>query len=127
VRSHVRRCAACAEFQREIAALTREVRASPRLPVNISVGVDTGVDTDSIVVVRLPRRRTTVRVLQACAAAAAVAVAAGLGSLVGSVSSPSGSSATATSAATSGLDPGIVAMLPDAHRPTLRTGRSVPV
>jgi anti-sigma factor RsiW len=128
VRSHVRRCAACAEFQRETAALTREVRASPRLPVSISVSVDTGVDKDSTVVVQLRRRRrTTVRVLQACAAAAAVAVAAGLGSLVGSVSTPAGSSATATSAKTSGLDPGIVAMLPDAHRPALRTGRSVPV
>ena len=128
LRSHVGRCAACAEFQQEAAALTRELRAAPRLPVSIAVGVDSG----STVVVELSRRRrATVRALQACAAAAAVAVAAGLGSLVGSVSSPGPT--TATSAKTGGgnrgavIDRGIVAMSPGDKLPASRIRPSVPV
>jgi anti-sigma factor RsiW len=128
LRSHIGRCAACAEFQKEAAALTRELRAAPRLPVSIAVGVDSG----STVVVELSRRRrATVRALQACAAAAAVAVAAGLGSLVGSVSSPG--PATATSAKTGGgnrgavIDRGIVAMAPGDKLPASRIRPSVPV
>jgi anti-sigma factor RsiW len=129
LRSHVGGCAACAEFQQEAAALTRELRAAPRFPVSIAAGAGSG----STAVVELSRRRrTTVRALQACAAAAAVAVAAGLGSLVGTVSSP-GSPTTATSAKTGGgnrgavIDRGIVAMAPGDKLPASRIRPSVPV
>jgi predicted anti-sigma-YlaC factor YlaD len=124
LRGHLGSCVACAGFQQETAELTRDLRAAPLQAFEATVAV--GVQDN--VVVALPRRRTpAMRVLQVSAAAAAVVLAAGLGSLAGSLSSRVGSTTTATSARTGGLDPGIVAMLPEAGRPTLRSGPSVPV
>jgi predicted anti-sigma-YlaC factor YlaD len=124
LRAHLGSCAACAGFEHEAAELTRELRAAPLHAFDATVAVGARDN----VVVALPRRRTpAMRVLQVSAAAAAVVLAAGLGGLAGSISSRGGSTTTATSARTGGLDPGIVAMLPDANRPMLRNGPSVPV
>jgi predicted anti-sigma-YlaC factor YlaD len=111
-RAHSGRCAACASFERELAALTGKLRAAP--PERPAVGV------------RLPRRRSaTVRVLQFSAAAAAVVLAAGLGSLAGSLSSPG--SATTTNAASAApahgaavIQRGLVAAAPDERLPVSR-------
>lgn len=124
LRAHLGSCVACAGFQQEAAELTRDLRAAPLQAFDAPVVVG----ARDHVVVALPRRRTpAMRVLQVSAAAAAVVLAAGLGSLAGSISSRGGSNTTATSARAGGLDPGIVAMLADAKRPTLRNGPSVPV
>jgi predicted anti-sigma-YlaC factor YlaD len=93
LRAHVGRCAACAGFERDLDALTSELRTAPL--------------ERPAVVVMLPRRRgAAVRVLQISAAAAAVVLAAGLGSLAGSLSSPG--APTATTARTGGGNVGVV-------------------
>src|SRR4051794_24468880 len=73
-RAHVGRCAACAEFEREVDALTQELRTAP-LARPRRVG--------------LPDRRSNTgrRLLQLGAAAAAIALAAALGSVAGSLTS----------------------------------------
>jgi len=76
LRAHIGRCASCAGFERNLAALTLEIRRAPlQRPARAA----------------LPdrRRSTGRRVLQVGAAAAAVAIAAALGSLAGSLTSPS--------------------------------------
>jgi predicted anti-sigma-YlaC factor YlaD len=120
LRAHVGSCAACAGFERDLVALTTELRAAPFAPYRPSV------------VVALPRRRSTaVRVLQIGAAAAAVVLAAGLGSLVGSLSSRNVT--TVTTARTGGgnfgavIDRDVVAMLPGQKLPSSRIRPSVPV
>jgi len=120
LRAHVGRCAACAGFERDMDALTRELRTAPL--------------ERPAVVVMLPRRRSAaVRVLQISAAAAAVVLAAGLGSVAGSLSSPG--TTTATTASTGdgnlgavldrGIDRGIFAMVPGEKLPASRISPSV--
>jgi len=77
LRSHVRRCAACAEFASDVGALTQELRTTA---------------LERVVVAPLPARRRSARrrTLQLGAAAAVVVIAAGLGSLAGSLSSREG-------------------------------------
>jgi anti-sigma factor RsiW len=112
LRAHSGRCVACAIFERELAALTGELRAAP--PERPAAGVV------------LPRRRSArVRALQlSAAAAAAVVLAAGLGSLVGSLSSPG--PRTTTHAATTKphgaavIERGLVAMAPALRLPASR-------
>ena len=72
--AHVGRCAECAEFARDMDALTQELRAMP--PVRPRAQ-------------RTPARRRSAgaRVLQLCTAAVVVAIAAALGSTVGSLTS----------------------------------------
>jgi hypothetical protein len=98
LRMHVGCCASCAGFERDLGALTRELRTAP-LERPAVVGA-------------LPRRRSaTGRVLQLSAAAAAVvALAAGLGSLAGSSSQQT---TTVSLARTRGpnLDPAIATAL----------------
>jgi predicted anti-sigma-YlaC factor YlaD len=76
LRAHVGRCASCAGFERDLDALTLEIRRAPlQRPARMA----------------MPERRRSTgrrRVLQVGAAAAAVAVAAALGSLAGSLASP---------------------------------------
>ncbi len=93
--AHIVRCTACAGFEHDADALTRELRAAPlERPAVASM---------------LPRRRSAaMRSLQISAAAAAVALAAGLGSLAGSLHSHS----TPTS--------GAVASVPDQRVPAGR-------
>jgi predicted anti-sigma-YlaC factor YlaD len=70
--AHVGRCAACAEFARDLEALTQELRTAPR----------------ERPVAQVPaRRRSALRTLHVGAAAAAVVLAAGFGSLAGSLNS----------------------------------------
>jgi predicted anti-sigma-YlaC factor YlaD len=122
LRAHLGRCAACARFEGDLDALTRELRAAP--------------PERPAVVVMLPRRRSgVVRGLQfGSAAAAAVMLAAGLGSLAGSLSSRN--TVTLTTASPSGgnfgvlfdrgLDRGgIVAMAPTQRLPASRIHRPV--
>src|SRR5438067_11395147 len=96
LRAHVGRCAACAGFERDVAALTRGLRAAP-FERPAAVGVT-------------PRRRSAaMRSLQVGAAAAAIALAAGLGSLAGSLNSrgaPAFTTATTSSAGDIALAPG---------------------
>ncbi len=76
LRAHVGRCAACAEFARDVDGLTQEIRTAwPQRPVAPHV--------------TLHRRRAATRALQLGAAAAVVAIAAGFGSLAGSLTPPS--------------------------------------
>jgi predicted anti-sigma-YlaC factor YlaD len=75
VRAHVGRCAACAEFERCLDALTSEIRREP-------------LQRPARAPMLERRRRTGRRALQICAAVATVAVAAALGSLAGSLASP---------------------------------------
>ena len=72
--AHVGRCAECAEFARDMDALTQELRAMP--PVRPCAQ-------------RVParRRKSGLRVLQLCTAAVVVAIAAALGSTAGSLTS----------------------------------------
>jgi hypothetical protein len=120
LRAHVGRCAACACFERDMGALTRELRTAPLQRPAVEV--------------MLPRRRGAVRVLQiSAAAAAAVVLAAGLGSLAGSLSSRN--PVTLTTAGASGgtlgalldrgLDRGIVAMAPTQMRSASRLPRTI--
>jgi predicted anti-sigma-YlaC factor YlaD len=114
LRAHSRRCVACASFARELAALTREIRAAPpERPVAGVAGVAPA-----------RRRSATVRVLQLSAAAAAVVLAAGLGSLAGSLSSHRTSgTTTAASAPLHGaavIQRGLVAMAPVDRLPASR-------
>jgi predicted anti-sigma-YlaC factor YlaD len=71
--AHVGRCAACAEFARDLDALTQELRTAP---------------LERPTVAQVPaRRRSALRTLHVGAAAAAVILAAGFGSLAGSLTS----------------------------------------
>jgi predicted anti-sigma-YlaC factor YlaD len=72
--AHVGRCAECAEFARDVDALTQELRAMPssRPRAHRTPGC---------------RRSSGVRALQLCAAVVVVAIAAALGSMAGSLSS----------------------------------------
>jgi predicted anti-sigma-YlaC factor YlaD len=73
LRTHVGRCAVCAEFAVDLEALTQELRTAPLEPASLA---------------QVPaRRRSALRTLQIGAAAAAVVLAAGFGSLAGSLSS----------------------------------------
>jgi predicted anti-sigma-YlaC factor YlaD len=73
LRAHVGRCAACAEFARDLEALTQELRTAP---------------LERPAVAQVPaRRRSALRTLHVGAAAAAVVLAAGFGSLAGSLNS----------------------------------------
>jgi anti-sigma factor RsiW len=112
LRAHLGSCAACACFERDLDALTMELRAAP--PARPAVEV------------MLPRRRrVAVRALPIGAAAAAVVLAAGLGSLAGSLSSRN--IVTLTTASPNGgnfgvlldrgLDRGIVAIAPTQRLP----------
>ena len=128
LRVHVARCAACAGFEHEVAAFTRELRAAPFVPTRATIAVTGQAAVD----VALPhRRRTRVRVLQLSAAAAAVALAGGLGGLAGSLSSHR--TTTVTTARTTGgnrgavLDRGSVAMAPEDNIPVARIHAAVPV
>jgi predicted anti-sigma-YlaC factor YlaD len=76
LRAHIVRCAACAGFERDADALTRELRAAP-------------LERPSVASMARRRRSVAMRSLQVGAAAAAVALAAGLGSLAGSLHSRS--------------------------------------
>ena len=74
LRAHVGRCAACADFARDVDGLTQEIRTTwPLRPVARRVS--------------LHRRRAARRTLQLGTAAAVVAIAAGFGSLAGSLTS----------------------------------------
>ena len=75
LRAHIGRCASCAGFERDLDALTLEIRRAPlQRPARAAMP---------------DRRRSTGRrVLQVGAVAAAVAIAAALGSLAGSLASP---------------------------------------
>ena len=120
LRVHVGSCAACAGFELDVIALTKELRSAPL------------VRPAAEVIAPLRRRRAAVRVLQLSAAAAAVVVAAGLGTLAGSLSSRGVPTATTSStgsggSSAAGLDPGIVAMLPTQRLPASRGRRSFPV
>jgi anti-sigma factor RsiW len=65
---HLTRCAACAEYRNEVAAITSRLREAPLEQPDW--------------VFTLPRRRSgTLRAVQVAAAAATIAVAVGLGSL----------------------------------------------
>jgi anti-sigma factor RsiW len=85
--AHVGRCAACAEFARDVEGLTRALRAAP-------------LERPAVAYAR-PRRRSAMRTLQLAAAAAAVVLAAGLGSLAGSLNHPAGHARAVASAAPS--------------------------
>ena len=116
LRAHVGRCAACAGFERDLDALTRELRAAPLRAAPPSGNA------------AAPPQRA-VRVLQISAAAAAVVLAAGLGSLAGSLSSPSPTTVT-TARPVGGslgavLDRGIVAMAHGQKLPASRIRPSV--
>jgi hypothetical protein len=74
LRAHVGRCVLCAGFERELDALTLEIRRAP-----LQRPARTGMPGR--------RRSTGRRVLRVGALAAAVAIAAALGSLAGSLSS----------------------------------------
>jgi predicted anti-sigma-YlaC factor YlaD len=74
--AHVGRCAACAGFERDADALTRELRAAP-------------LERPAVAGMPPRRRSVAVRSLQVGAAAAAVALAAGLGGLAGSLNAHS--------------------------------------
>jgi len=121
LRAHTGCCAACASFGRELAALTRELRAAPPVLYRATVGAGGRPAAG----VRLPRRRSAaVRVLQLSAAAAAVLLAAGLGSLAGSLSSPAATTVTTASKAplhgAAVIDRGFVAMAPAERLPASR-------
>ena len=130
LRAHVGRCAACAGFERDVDALTLELRNAPLVPLA------TAGAGGSAIPAALPRRRsTTARVFQVGAAAAAVALAAGLGSLAGSLTS-GGTSQTVTAASpphtgsgnlSAVFDRGIVAMAPAPKVPGSRVPPSIPV
>jgi predicted anti-sigma-YlaC factor YlaD len=85
--AHVRRCAACAGFARDVEGLTRMLRTAPL--------------ERSAVAFAHPRRRSAMRTLQLGAAAAAVMLAAGLGSLAGSLNHSGGHARVTASAAPS--------------------------
>ncbi len=70
--AHLRCCAGCREFEREVGAVTAAVRTAPLVPLETPVSLP-------------PQRRRPVRTVQVVAAAAAVLVAAGVGSILGSV------------------------------------------
>jgi predicted anti-sigma-YlaC factor YlaD len=110
LRAHCGRCVACANVERELAALTRELRAAP--------------PERPVAAVAQPRGRSaTVRVLQLSAAAAAVVLAAGLGSLAGSLSSPRASGTATASVPLHGaavIQRGLVAMAPVERLPASR-------
>ncbi len=94
LRAHVGRCAACAGFALDLAALTRELRAAPLARPAVA---------------GMPQRRRSAGrpLLQVGAAAAAVAIAAGLGSLAGSLhshQSPSFTIATTGEPSAAGLN-----------------------
>ena len=74
LRAHIGCCASCAGFERDLAALTLEIRRAPLLRPTRAAMPDR-------------RRSTGRRVLQVGVAAAAVAIAAALGSLAGSLTS----------------------------------------
>jgi predicted anti-sigma-YlaC factor YlaD len=118
LRAHVGRCAACASFERDVDALTLELRTAP---------LERPAAPEA-----LPRRRsTTVRVFQIGAAAAAVALAAGLGSLAGSLTSGGTKTETVARAASGNLgavlDRGVVAMAPAPKVPGSRIPPSIAV
>jgi hypothetical protein len=120
LRAHSRRCVACASFARELAAVTRELRAAP--PERPAARV------------AAPRRRSaTVRVLQLSAAAAAVVLAAGLGSLAGFLSSPRTGAPTTAAAASAPLhgaaliQRGLVAPAPVERLPATRIRPAIPL
>jgi predicted anti-sigma-YlaC factor YlaD len=124
LRAHRRHCVSCAIFERDLAALTGELRAAPPQKPAVA-GVAPGVGVAPAVGVALARRRSaTVRVLQLSAAAAAVILAAGLGSLAGSLSSPGPSTTPqAASAKLHGaavIERGLVAMAPVERLPASR-------
>ena len=83
LRAHVGRCAACAEFERDLRGLAEALRRAP-------------LEQPTTVVMPVARRSTGRRALQLSAAAAAVAIAAVLGSLAGSLSSPEPARTTAS-------------------------------
>jgi predicted anti-sigma-YlaC factor YlaD len=112
LRAHVGRCADCAGFERDAAALTRELRAAP-------------LEASAVAVMSPRRRSAAMRVLRVGSAAAAVALAAGLGSLAGSLNSRHG--ATFTVAASGSRAPAArpLALVPSQRLPAGRMGRSV--
>jgi anti-sigma factor RsiW len=126
LRAHVGRCVACARFERDMVALTTEIRSAPLARTTATAFVLRRPDAE----VEVSRSRSaTVRMLQVGAAAAAVVLAAGLGSLAGSLSTHT--TTTATTARTGGgnlgavLDRGIVAMAPGQRLPASRIRPSV--
>jgi predicted anti-sigma-YlaC factor YlaD len=123
LRAHRRHCVACAIFERDLAALTGELRAAPPQKPAARVAPAAGVSpTAGVALAR--RRSATVRVLQLSAAAAAVVLAAGLGSLAGSLSSPGPRTTTqAASVKPHGaavIERGLVAMAPVERLPASR-------
>jgi anti-sigma factor RsiW len=74
LRAHVGRCAACAEFARDLDGLTQELRRAP-------------LERPAAEAVPERRRHSGRRMLQLGAAAAAVVLAAAFGSLAGSLTS----------------------------------------
>jgi predicted anti-sigma-YlaC factor YlaD len=108
LRAHVGRCAACAGFERDMDALTRELRTAP-------------LERSAVACMPPRRRSVAMRSLQVGAAAAAVALAAGLGSLAGSLHSHN---APAFTTATTGST-GAVALAPGRQLPGGRGGRSI--
>ncbi len=127
LRAHMASCAACASFEHELAAWTRELRSAPPVLFRATVGV-VGRPASAV---RRPRRRATVRVLQLSAAAAAVVLAAGLGSLFGSLTSPSATTTTTAGAAplhgAALINRGYVAMAPAQRLPSSRIRRAIPL
>jgi len=85
LRAHVGRCAACAEFESDLGALTHELRTAPP-------------ERPRGAVMPVCRRNSGIRALRLGAAVAAIVVAAALGSLAGSLSSRNLGQQSATSA-----------------------------
>jgi len=108
LRAHVGRCAACAGFQRDVDALTRELRSAPHV-------------RPAAVRVQLRGRSAAMRSFQVGAAAAAVALAAGLGSLAGSLNAHNGPVFTISTTSSAGN----VALAPGEQLPAGRLGPSV--
>ena len=111
LRAHVGRCAACAGFERDADALTRELRTAP-------------LERPAVAGMVLRRRSATMRALQVGAAAAAIVLAAGLGSAVGSLNARH---APVRTVAAEGNAPagGDLALAPVQRLPAGRRGRSI--
>jgi predicted anti-sigma-YlaC factor YlaD len=82
--AHVGRCARCAEFARDVDAVTQELRAMPSVRPRAQC-------------TPVRRRNSGARVLQLSAAVVVVASAAALGSMAGSLTSRPAARAAATS------------------------------
>jgi hypothetical protein len=111
LRTHVGRCAACAGFERDADALTRELRTAP-------------LERPAVAGMVLRHRGAVMRALQVGAAAAAITLAAGLGSLAGSLNTRHAQVRTVAAdvSAPAGRD---LALAPVQRLPAGRLGRTI--